>query len=620
LASIHFPREQVVELCNAAWNPSNPQETGIKYDDLPSRCNTPITKGTMIHFLQLHGTNVDFHSIFPPKRKNRVDVYYNEYRALLLDHPVVQAEIDAYFSDMLTFIYGQGVFAHKYYVDEKDKYGNTYRRVVTKLSKKPPFMGLGAFNIQVVPTTEEMVQGLTKLAIHKDNAVQAPRLMSLIAKLTDQTTTLHDALVEYKTIMDADWEYKIQRTDKAITSMMQQRSLTEYAEINFRPYAGTKCPLPNNVMNTFDGFVLERYIPNKKIDISQTLIYEYLCRVFGHSETMNERLAELLDRVAFKLQFPQIRTGRIHTISALEQGIGKSAFFRFLSMIFSSKYCVFHDNLDTYLSRFNWHMHSKLVHFIDDLQGCTKTQTRKLYSKVTSDHILTEKKGEDIIKMDEFSELWITGNQNSCSLHVCAEDRRILIYKANPCLKNNKKFWNDLHSEFSNLDIAKAWYDHLKARPVDNFNYHTNSTASDTAKLDSITDCMPKSHLFLNNVFTTEDFLVTYKRQIQVLQKKNKPPKIRVDKATFYQAYKFFVGNNYSSSSVRHINTFLKELSTVGVVNPDKRQKLNGKNRFVLEFEFDAIQRVFQSRYKGMSVNEWVLLTNLADTLKFLNA
>jgi hypothetical protein len=334
---------------------------------------------------------------------------------------------------------------------------------------------------------------------------------------------------------------------------------------------------------------------------------------------MNERLAELLDRVAFKLQYPSVRTGRIHTISALEQGIGKSAFFRFLSMVFSSKYCVFHDNLDTYLSRFNWHMHSKLIHFIDDLQGCTKTQTRKLYSKVTSNHILTEKKGEDVIQMDEFSDLWITGNQNSCSLHVCAEDRRILIYKANPCLKNNKKFWTDLHAEFSNLDIAKAWYDHLKSRPVENFDYRTNSVASDTAKLDSITDCMPKSHLFMNTVFTTEEFLGSYKNRIQILQKKNKPPKIRVDKAAFYQYYKLFVSNNYSSSSARHINTFEKELLAVGVINPEKRQKLNHQNRFVLEFEFDTIQRMFQKRYKGMSVNEWVVLTNLDDTIKFLN-
>jgi hypothetical protein len=335
---------------------------------------------------------------------------------------------------------------------------------------------------------------------------------------------------------------------------------------------------------------------------------------------MNDRLAELLDRVAFHLKFPQKRTGRIHAISAVEQGIGKSAFFRFLSMVFSSKYCVFHDNLDTYLSKFNWHMHSKLVHFIDDLQACTKTQTRKLYSKVTSDHILAEKKGEDIICLDEFSELWITGNQNSCSLHVCAEDRRILIYKANPILKDNKAFWKDLHAEFSNLDIAKAWFDHLKARPVDDFNHQLNFVDSDTAKLDSITDCMPKSHLFMNTVFATEEFLISYKQGIQLILKKFAAPKLRVDKATFYQAYKYYVTTNYSSSSVRHINTFLKELMAVCVLNPDKRQKLNGTNRFVLEFQFGPFQTAFQKRYKGMSVNEWVILTELDQTIKFINA
>ena len=265
-------------------------------------------------------------------------------------------------------------------------------------------------------------------------------MLDLIVKIKEGLQ-IDEAIEKFSTATGTTWDYETIGSETVIKSLMRRRELTEYAEINFRPYI-TKCPLPKNVLNTFEPLYLHSYIPNKEIKVEDTLIYEYLCRVFGHSDKMNNRLGELLDRVAFKLQYPWIRTGRIHAISASIQGIGKSCFFKFLSMIFSSKYCVFHDNLDTYLSRFNGHLHSKLIHFVDDLSAQTgKIQTRKLYSRVTSNHILMEKKGENIVRMDEFSELWITGNQNACSLHVCAEDRRIVIYKANPCLKGNKAFW-----------------------------------------------------------------------------------------------------------------------------------------------------------------------------------
>jgi hypothetical protein len=574
----------------------------------------------MIHYLKLHGRNVDYHEIFPPKMKNRVQVYYNQYRSLLLAHPISRLALETFLSDVIVFIYGEQVFSYKYFIDETDKHGNVYRRIVTKISKHPPFCQMDAVEVRLLPTLEEMNKLLTKLAKNDKYDKLADKIMALISKI-NENITLEQALEQYQLVFGTEWEYEPCCTKKAFMQMMKKRKLTEYAEINFRPYAGSKCPLPKTILNTFEGFPLEHYIPNKHIKIEDTLIYEYLCRVFGHSDTMTPRLSELLDRVAFKLLYPSIRTGRIHAISSIEQGVGKSAFYKFLSMVFSHKYCVFHDNIDTYLSKFNWHLHSKLIHFIDDLDACGKVQSRKLYSKVTTDHILTEKKGENIIRMDEFSELWITGNQNSCSLHVCAEDRRILIYKASDVLIGNYKFWNDLHKDFENLDIAKAWYDHLKQRPVQDFNYRTNSVNSATAKLQSITDCMPKSHLYIHKVFGTEEFVERLGswNKIQMFEKSKKPVLIRVDEESLYEDYKQYVKRYYSSSTHRHINTFRREIQLIGAVFPDKRQKLHTKNRHVVHFEFKPYQTSFEKRYKGAKVEEWFMLTHYEIAKKYIN-
>ena len=74
-------------------------------------------------------------------------------------------------------------------------------------------------------------------------------------------------------------------------------------------------------------------------------------------------------------------------------------------MVFGMQYCVFHSSMDGYTCKFNLHLNSKLVHFIDDLAGCTNKQTRKLYPLVTSETQAYEGKGCKVITMSEKSEL-----------------------------------------------------------------------------------------------------------------------------------------------------------------------------------------------------------------------
>ena len=160
LVSIKYPKDKAVELLNAAWKPSNPLETAAKYDSISEEDS--VTKGTMIHYLQKHGTNVNYSKIFPQKMKNRVHVYYNQYRDMLLGRPVFMREIESYFTDMLVFIYGDKMYSYRYFVDEYDKYNNCYRRIVTKITKHPPFFAKETFDITVHPTLEDITMSCSK--------------------------------------------------------------------------------------------------------------------------------------------------------------------------------------------------------------------------------------------------------------------------------------------------------------------------------------------------------------------------------------------------------------------------------------------------------------------------
>ena len=123
---------------------------------------------------------------------------------------------------------------------------------------------------------------------------------------------------------------------------------------------------------------MEHYQATTKVDVTQTLVWRYLCVVFGWSEEYTSRVSELLDRVAWKLQNPAQRSRKINVLFAVAQGVGKSAFYRFLMMLFSRELCCFHSSLDKYDCQFDIQLNSKLIHFVDDLQGASKSSTRKL--------------------------------------------------------------------------------------------------------------------------------------------------------------------------------------------------------------------------------------------------
>ena len=98
---------------------------------------------------------------------------------------------------------------------------------------------------------------------------------------------------------------------------------------------------------------------------------------------------------------------------------------------------------------------------IDDLSGAKK-QTRKLFSRITNYEQYYEAKYLDKVKMNEFSEVIVTGNNDESPFHVTNEDRRILIWNVCPDLKPDHQFWTDLAEELQDLDVVHAWYTFFK--------------------------------------------------------------------------------------------------------------------------------------------------------------
>jgi hypothetical protein len=401
-----------------------------------------------------------------------------------------------------------------------------------------------------------------------------------------------------------------------------------FAEIDFCPFLGDTDPLPDSVLNTFQEFHWETYTPSKQVDVKTTHIWRYLCIVFGHSEEFNDRVSELLNRISFKLKNLSTRSRRIHTIHSKIQGIGKSAFFDFLSMLFGERYCVFHSSLDQYLPRFNQHLSSKLIHFCDDITSATKQQTRKLFPLVTAKKRSYEAKGQPVVVMRDHSELWISGN--SGPLFVSAEDRRIVMYEACPLLKNDRAFWNALYSEFDDSDIGYAWFTFLRNRDIGTYHPDQSHTASSVLKSDAICESMTKSHVFIERLFSEERFHIpsnlTYLgytgpqdwfANLHITKQTRGIVKgelfIRMSQNALYKMYANFMKTYFPGSKARNMSTFLTELENVGLDVQKKKQRIRKFTTRVVDCYWSTFSKTYTTLYR-QEPEEWVI--NYPATLK----
>jgi hypothetical protein len=307
-------------------------------------------------------------------------------------------------------------------------------------------------------------------------------------------------------------------------------------------------------------------------------------------------------------------------VYSVTQGIGKSAFFRFLMLIFSKELCCFHSNLDKYDCQFDIQLNSKLIHWVDDLHGATKSQTRKLFPRVTEEYHTYEAKGEKQIEFNEYSEVWVSGNDKAGSLYVSSEDRRIVIYEANKTLKGDKQFWNALYDEFNNLEIAKAWYEFMKKRNIAHFHPDDVHEASQHLKSDSILESQSKSHIFVERFFSTNNWHTMFIHklcihpeewysQMSVIKRERQPRKgetcIRLTQDWLYGVYVPWMKKFFPSSKILNMNTFLVKLQDVGAVVQDKKQRLHNTTRRVVDLYFLAFQEAYREKYKCSFVTEW---------------
>jgi hypothetical protein len=386
------------------------------------------------------------------------------------------------------------------------------------------------------------------------------------------------------------------------------------------PYCGSRTPTASSTLNTFSGFPFEKYTPTRKVDAEKTMLYEYLKEVFGFGEK-GALLDYILDRLAFMVQFPEIRSERITILRSKAEGSGKSFWARLCRGILGSQYVRFLDSLEAYLDKFNIQLMGSLVIFVDDVSASSARTTRRLFSKTTCSYQAYQQKNETTFQVPEFSDIFITAN-NTAPLHVTVDDRRQCVLEASDRQKQNRKFFGAVAEQLRDLDICYAFYKYLKHRPLGDF--HPSKNPPSNAKAATITACRVKSHTFVGQFFAPHEWLKLYRplymspakwvEKVDIstlLGKRN----IRMEVKQLYSLYKRFVHEQFPSSKARNQDTFLSELQDLGVVRHEKRQKVNGKNHSAVDIQYPALAENWKRMYSS-EIGEWDSETSPVDFAK----
>ena len=618
-ANTNLNPEYVADICNRHWAPPGHQTSETIHMLYKYKGCSSVSRGTAQWILQQHAKKkYNLKQIFPAK----VYKHYNEYIQFVgkLNR---RQDIEDFLKQVVGYVFKVKQYVWASYTTVRDKHGKDIKNVVTNLSKFPPFTKSDDLRLKCFPKRAKLIEALDEKVSVRTKEKTEIELYSKIHEVlnTADKMPIEDLFEKTKMLLGhkcpgADYI----KMSKLLANLHLSHELARYADIVFKPFAGKNDYTDPMVLNTFSGFPFEWYTPTVKIDVKETQIWKFLVDVYGMGEE-GPLLAHVLNMIAHLVQKPHIRSERITAIISPGEGTGKSSFFHILQMILSPMYCKFHASLTPYLDRFNITNLGKLIHWCDDISASSgQKETRLLFSRVTSHTQKYEQKGETCVVINEFSNLFITANEEA-PLMTHPGDRRQQILEAADTHIQDRKFFGKVYEEIDSLDVGYAFYTFFKQRDLGEWEPSCNPPSK--AKDRTIAACIKKSHTFLNEAFVNSEWLRTNmpagicwgtflkKVEVHIMERGgndwNKGElRIRIEKNLFYGLYKTFMREHYPASKQRNQDTFFKETALLGVGTSDKRQSVNKRsNYFVVDIFYKKFKRFWEKEYPSIPVHEW---------------
>ena len=490
-------KEEVCALCNEYWKPKNINESAQLWDQVQYN---KFTKGSIIWYLNLYGANVDMKKVFP--KTPYFQFYSQAHQFMFARGKTWKMEVlENYCDCVFGFVAKFKKYVYKDRIIKKDKYGNYFDEISTSLTDKRPFSGEDSILVRVERTYAEVVKLIQKMC---------PKQTSRNLDDVDKYVKTHKILTS-KASEDSRKEQLIKlyelpekevRLGKILMRRNEQGYIKRYISMEYKPFLYDD-PTQEDVYNSFTGFPLLHYTPNKVIDVEKTNIWTWLFNVYADKNP--KKFEFILNALTRKLKHPDERSERLFILLSTEHGVGKTSYYHFWRALTSAEHCVFYQDFKTYNDGFNMLQACKLICYIDDCSGITKTEAQSLNSRVTCTDLRFNEKNEKAFVLNVCDELILSTNENNV-LYTVDQDRRQLYIRCSNIYKQNRAFFAPLYNEFNNKDVMFAWFIFLtKGRECPKlFNYQDDPFNEETQKQKVFN--MKGTWSFIINFFSRENW------------------------------------------------------------------------------------------------------------------
>ena len=560
-----------------------------------------ITAGSIVRMISKYCSEWDTDTLFPVQQF----LLYNEVLELSKGIHTF-TDVCKQLKMFLVYVASDKLFAYRRRTFTLSQKGDTLIDTKLILDVVPPFIKSDDFNITLYPTLEKVMKTKRKL-MREMKGEKAQKFGEEVAALLQSSKT--DKQRYEKLLQKLGLKNEKQTVSGIIKTLHLDNQLRRYECCTFTPFSG-KVPVTHDAtLQLFTGFHLEKVCGNNT-PVEETLLWKYFETVWAHDGKEPDQKEYIFDVLAHMIQFPRIRSERLYTLFSEEQGTGKSFMFEVFRALLGDKYCRFYDLMDTYVCRFNINNHSRLIHFLDDVESASEKQTRKLFPRVTCRTQQYEAKNQSIITLPEFSNIFITTNKKGGALFLRSQDRRQVILHAGDGFIQNRQFFKNLQDEVEDRKNMKSWYVFFKQRNLSNFNFQQDPKTK--LKKEALMVQAPKSHKWLQNQFITHDFILSphYRMGLCEIKQKN-GFEIRAKVSLLYSLYTDYVRKFFPSSKIRNMDSWKEEILKMGAVFPNKRQRIFQKTYKVCDLNYENIKERFWQTYNiGMDWNVDVVLPN----------
>lgn len=352
-------------------------------------------------------------------------------------------------------------------------------------------------------------------------------------------------------------KYKFTELSDYIEYKIKNKEIKQYNSIKFAPYTD-KNPCGEHEFNIFTEFPNMNIIPNSDINFEDSMVYKLIVNDLC-SGNINEA-NHLLDTIADIIQDPTVLKPNSHIFVSIKQGVGKSLFSRFLTLVIGNEWVISVSDIKRYFSNFNAFYSNKLLTIFEEIgvNGVSDAENELLKDKITNEYQSFEKKNEEPVSINSCCRYFGNTNNYDHALKMANGARRFTVHMVNCQNAGNATYYNKIAGEISNKNFVATAFHYFRNRKY---------------KMETVNKC-----------FETEE-----KQRQQLHQMKS--------------GFKF-----------------IEEIINESFMDKTKEIEENGEDWYMYRFPFKELNDEFKSRYGGTNVKQDTLKKQIESLgLKFGN-